>query len=197
MNRKTADRDALYRANEILDAAWEGLERPLRRSPEARGFPGFARRRAARELQPLITDRERSAGGVGLDELSRWIRNGLSPWLRHGRPRTERLARERLAVRLDGILQELLGDACKGESPATDTIPHCTGDEIRLAIAIVALDFLHTTGAETSFRIADIEETLSAWQDRVVAVTDSADEEGASLPFRRLVTLAKNLSGRG
>ncbi len=197
MNRKTADHDALYRVNEMLDAAWEGLEKPLRRSPEARGFPGFTLRRATRVLPPLIADPDRTADGIGLDELSPWIRNELSPWLRHGQRRAERLARERVAVRLDTILQELLRDACKGESPGADAVPHCTGNEIRLAIAIIALDFLHTAGAETSFRIADIEETLSLWQGRIGVVADSVDEDGASLPFRRLVMLAKNLSGQG
>jgi len=197
MKRKMADRDALYRANEILDTAWEGLEKPLVRHPEVRGFPGFGQRRIARILQPLIADPTRLAEGISLDELSRWIRNELLLWLQHGHRRAERLARERLAMRLDDILRKLLGDACKGESPAADTIPHCTGDEIRLAVAIVALDFLHTAGAETSFRIADIEETLAVWQDRVTAVADGADEGVASLAFRRLATLAKNLSGRG
>lgn len=195
-NQKTADHDALYRVNELLDIAWEGLEKPLHRRLEARGFPGFALRKTARVLRPLLADPERPADGVGLDELSDWMRNELSPWLQHGHRRAERLAWERVAVRLDAIMQELLRDACKGESAGADVIPYCTGDEIRLAIAIIALDFMHTTSAETSFRIADIDETLALWRDRIAAIAAGADDGEAPLSFRRLATLARNLAAR-
>lgn len=207
MNQKPTDGNALYRCNEILDTAWEGLEKPLHRRRQVRGFPGFALRRTARVLPALIADpgkgeeerkaKRDAADAIGLDALSQWIRSELAPWLQYAHPRTERLAWERLAIRLDGILQELLRDASRSEEAAADAIPSCSSIEIRLAIAIIALDFLHTTGAETSFRIADIEETLSVWRNRIAAIADPAPENDASLPFRRLVTLAKNLSARG